>query len=271
MMNRICYGFSIGTFLLAMLVGCTSHSQAQASKEEKENMEAKQQLQGLWMDDLTNTPVFRVQGDTIYYSDASIAPVPFKVVRDSLKTYGSQTTSYHIEKQNEYALSIQSTLGDMLHLRKAENTVDSISFIQTTEEILQPADEVLKKDRIIFYNNVRYRGYVYINPSQTKVIQRAISDDGLEVDNIYYDNIIHICVYEGRKELFSQDIHKEAFAGIIQDDFLQRGVLSDMDFVDVNAQGYLYQATVCIPNGASCYLVNLHISFDGEITYELAE
>ena len=46
------------------------------------------------------------------------------------------------------------------------------------------------------YDNVRYRGYVYINPSKIKVMRPGVSEEGLGVDNVYYDNIIHICVYE---------------------------------------------------------------------------
>ena len=38
----------------------------------------------------------------------------------------------------------------------------------------------------------------------------------------------------------------------------------------VNKKGYQYQATVCIPNSASCYLIDISISTDGDITYELA-
>lgn len=269
MMNKIRYGYSTALLVVLLLVGCTSHPHTQ-TQEEKEDTHAKSLMQGLWLDDLTDFPVFRVEGDTIYYSDSSIAPVAFKVVQDSLKTYGSQTIGYHIKKQTEYSISIQSITGDILQLRKAENNIDSIGFNQQTEVEPTP-DEVFQKDRVLFYNNVRYRGYVYINPSEIKVIQPSISEEGLEIDNIYYDNIIHICVYEGKKELFSKDIHKEEFTGIIPDDFLQRGILSDMDFVNVNERGYHYQATVCIPNGSSCYLVNIYISFQGEIAYELVE
>ena len=38
----------------------------------------------------------------------------------------------------------------------------------------------------------------------------------------------------------------------------------------VDAKGYHYQATVCIPDGASCYVVNITIDMDGKLSYELA-
>ena len=61
------------------------------------------------------------------------------------------------------------------------------------------------------YKGTRYRGYVYINPSKMKVIKTVYSDEGIGVDNVYYDNVIHICVYEGKKLLYGKDITKKSF------------------------------------------------------------
>lgn len=127
------------------------------------------------------------------------------------------------------------------------------------------------KDSIVMYDNIRYRGYVYINPSRIKVMRPGVSDEGLEVDNVYYDNIIHICVYEGKKSLYAKDIHKQMFEGTIPNEFLQWAILSDMDFCGVDARGYHYQATVCIPDGELCYMIDIIIEKDGTISYALVE
>lgn len=262
--------YLIVSLILTVLSACSSQTQS-TRMEEEENHTAKQQLQGMWLDDVTADPIFQIKGDTLYYSDPTLAPVAFKVLADTLKTYGSQTNSYHIEKQEEYTLWIQSVLGDILHLRKAENDIDSLSFQQTEELLANQPKKVIEKDHVVHYNNVRYRGYVYINPSNIKVVHPTLSEEGLEVDNVYYDNIIHICVFEGKKKLFAKDIRKQDFSGIVPNDFFQWAILSDMDFLEVNAKGYHYQATVCIPNGASCYLIDIYITTDGKITYELAD
>lgn len=258
----------IGFFLLILLSACSYPSSTHVI-EEKEDLTAKLKLQGLWLDDATESPIFHIQGDTLYYSDSSIAPVAFKIIKDSLKTYGSQPTSYYIQSQSTYSLSIQSLMGDILQLRKAETYLDSVNIIPIDQPIINHQKEVIQKDRIVYYNNVRYRGYVYINPSQIKVIYPTISDEGFEVDNIFYDNIIHICVYKGEEKLFGKDIYKQDFTHIIPDSFLQRGILTDMNFIQVDAKGYHYQATICTPDGVSCYYANLYISFQNEITYEL--
>ena len=42
---------------------------------------AKELLQGIWLDDETESPLMRVEGDTIYYADAQSTPIAFKIMR----------------------------------------------------------------------------------------------------------------------------------------------------------------------------------------------
>ena len=51
---------------------------------EEEDIAAKELLQGIWLDDETESPLMRVEGDTIYYADSQSAPITFKVMRDTL-------------------------------------------------------------------------------------------------------------------------------------------------------------------------------------------
>ena len=265
MMIRIC---TIITCIL-LFTACAEQSRKE-EKTEKEDLKAKELLQGTWIDDMTETPLLQFKGDTLYYMDESVSPVAFKVIKDSLKTYGQQTSSYHIEKQGEYIFWIQSTMGEILQLSKAESSIDSLFSVQEAQTN-EHNQEVMVKDHIVHFNNTRYRGYAYINPTNIKVVHPEITEEGLEVDNIYYDNIIHICVYEGKNRLFGRDMKKADFESLLPKEYFQRAILSDMDFIGVNAKGYQYQATLCIPNSASCYLVNISITQDGDITYELAQ
>lgn len=120
---------------------------------------------------------------------------------------------------------------------------------------------------MIFHGGERYRGYAYINPTKKRVTLVSINEEGLPVENIYYDNIIHICVYKGKERLFSKDINKEMFARVVPADFLNNAILSDMDFVKVDEKGYRYVATLCIPDGAACYNVRLDVSKEGNIVF----
>lgn len=264
-MIRICTLFTCITLLTA----CSEQSQNK-EKENKEDRVAKELLQGTWVDDINETPLFRVKGDTIYYVDESIRPTFFKIIKDSLKTYGQQVTSYHIEKQGEFVFWIQSGMGEILHLSKAEASIDSLLDIPE-DKSLELTRKVIEKNDIVLFNDIRYRGYVYINPTDIKIIQPMITEEGLEGENVYYDNIIHICVYEGKNRLFGRNMKKQDFEPLIPQDYYQRAILSDMEFMGVDAKGYQYQATLCIPNGVTCYLVNISITKDGDITYELAQ
>lgn len=253
--------------LAVALSSCGTPQQKTSACEE--DMDAKSLLQGIWLDDNTETPLLKVKGDTIYYADAATAPVAFKIMGDSLVTYGARTNGYKIEKQGEHIFWFHSAVGDVLRLRKADNDNDSLAFVHT--QAIPVYNEVLKKDSVVTYNNVRYRGYVYINPSKIKVMRPGLSEEGLGVDNVYYDNIIHICVYEGKKSLYSKDITKQMFQGVVPDDFLQWAVLSDMDFHGVDAAGYHYRATVCVPDDASCYMVNITAGKDGKLSFKLVK
>lgn len=259
------YKLLLTLLLVAAISSCRNPQQK--ALPLKEDKEAKSLLQGVWLDDNTETALLKVEGDTIYYADAATAPVAFKVIGDSLVTYGARINGYKIEKRGESIFWFHSATGDLIRLHKGENAGDSLVFMHERE--VPVYSEVIKKDSVVMYNNTRYRGYVYINPSKIKVMRPGVSEEGLGVDNVYYDNIIHICVYEGKKSLFAKDVTKQMFENVVPEDFLKWAILSDMDFGGVDSKGYHYQATVCIPDGASCYLVNITISTDGEMTYEL--
>ncbi len=239
---------------------------SQTQKEKQENEEAKHLLQGVWLDELSDEPVMNVKGDTIYYSDVLSDPVFFKIIDDSLVTYGSVVNSYKIIKQSEFNFHFYALSGEEVHLHKSELN-DTTSFIHKREVPIY--DNVLKKDSVVYFNDHRYHGYVYINPSHFKVTKPTVSESGMAMDNFYYDNIIHICVYEGKEKIFAQDITKQMFESLIPHDFFQYAILSDMDFDKIDARGYHFQANLCVPDDTSCYLINLIVSPEGTINYEM--
>ncbi len=121
------------------------------------------------------------------------------------------------------------------------------------------------------YKDTRYRGYVYINPSKMKVTKTSYSENGYSVDNVYYDNVVHICVYEGRKMLYGQDITKKMFANVFPEGLLNQTILSDMNFTGVNSRGYHYQAILRIPESSVFNLVNITIDFNNKLNIKKAE
>ena len=231
---------------------------------------AKQLLQGVWLDDETDMPLMHIEGDSIYYADPQNAPVSFKIVHDTIYVYGNETVAYKIDRQTEYSFWFHSLADEIVKLHKSENAEDSLVFTNREVEVIPTTPEVIKKDSIVMYKGTRYRGYVYINPSKMKVIKTSYSE-GISLDNVYYDNVIHICVYEGRQMLYGQDITKKMFADIFPEEFLSQTILADMNFAGVDSKGYHYQATLRIPESSVYNLIDMTIGFDNKLNIKKAE
>lgn len=257
-------GTAILVVLAALLTSCGSNQGGKEAVEE--DLVAKQLMQGIWIDDETDMPMMRIEGDTIYYTDAQNAPVSFKIVHDSIYLCGYAPVAYKIDRQTEYSFWFHSLTDEIVKLHKSEDEEDSLAFASQEVEIIPTIREVVKKDSIVMYQNTRYRGYVYINPSKIKVFKPTYSENGIQVDNVYYDNIIHICVYEGKKMLYGKDISKKMFAEVLPAEVLDQSILADMDFVGVDENGYRYQAILAIPETSAYNVVTLVIGFDNALT-----
>lgn len=247
------------------LIGLVSCSEGNRTGEAKEDLTAKELLQGIWLDDDTELPLMRIEGDTIYYSDPRNLPVAFKVIRDTMYVYGSLPAAYKIDRQTGTDFWFHSMADEIIKLHKSEEQEDSLAFSSREVEPIPTVPEVIQKDSVIMYEGRRFRGYVYINPSQMKVIRSSYTEDGISVDNVYYDNVIHICVYEGKELRYGKDITKKIFTGVIPEEWLAQSILSDMNFVKVNSDGYHYQAILRMPESMSYYLADLTIGFDKEL------
>ena len=256
---------NVAVSLMAIFfAACSGNKSPHSLQQEKEDLSAKGLLQGIWLDDETESPLMRVEGDTIYYADVQSTPIAFKIIRDTLYTYGNDTTYYKIDKQGEHIFWFHSITDNMIRLHKSEDPNDSLAFVGQ-EMIIPTYTEVTKRDSVVNYNGNRYRAYVYINPSKMRVVKTIYTEDGISMDNVYYDNVMHICVYEGKKSLFASDITKQMFESVVPADFLMQAILSDTKFVKVDRNGFLYQAVLSIPESSIYSIANLTVSFSGEL------
>ena len=246
-----------------LLSACNSGIKPSISLEE-EDVKAKELLQGIWLDDDTESPLMRIIGDTIYYADSQSAPIAFRILRDTLYTYGNDTTYYKIDKQAEHIFWFHAIADNIIKLHKSEDPNDSISF--ASKELFIPTyTEVTQRDSVVTYDGTRYRAYVYINPSKIRVVKTTYSDDGISMDNVYYDNVMHICVYEGKKSLYASDLTKQMFDKVVPADFLVQSILSDTKFMKVDKNGFHFQAILAIPESSIYSIANIIVSFDGKM------
>ncbi len=257
--------FLMGCFCL-LLPACMG-GEARQEEQAADTLADTQWMQGVWLDDNTESPVFKIKGDSIYYASQINAPLKYDLKNDTLTIYGVETVHYPLERCQEQALQFRTPVGDMVSLHKSDNDSAFVALSVTGPE----KKEVISKDLAVMYQGKRYRGYVYINPTSIKVVRPSLTEEGLTMDNVYYDNVIHICVYQGKQRLYAKDITRQMFSSVVPDDYLKMSILSDMDFIGVDAEGYHYLATLCIPDGASCYNVELTIDRDDQLSFSSAD
>ena len=261
-MNRL-GGIVVAVLLLA---GCSGQQEQAMSEEDRE---AKALMQGVWADAETEDVSFRVAGDTIFYADSTSMPAYFKIVGDSLTL--SSGTSYAIEKQTGHVFSFRNQNGDVVTLHKIDDVEADSLFVVDTKPTVMTYTHQVKTDSTVSYNGARYHWYIAINPTRFKVVRRTFNDDGMEVENVYYDNIMHISVYNGAQSLYSSDFRKQQYMKLVPAKFLDEAVLANMEYSKADADGLHFNATLCIPDGASCYLVETIISYKGQMTMKLLE
>ena len=233
-----------------------------------ENRGAKTMLQGLWVEEESGGLSMRIEGDSIYYYDNTSMPAYFRIIGDSL-VMGSGT-SYAIVKQTQNLFWFSNQNGDLVKLQRSEEVDDEAELVHDTPQIMTYTHQV-KTDSVVTFNGERYHWYIAINPTKYKVVKRCYNDDGLEVENVYYDNIMHISIFKGAFKVFSSDIRKQMYDKLVPEKFLNEAILVNMEYSRADAQGLYFNATLCVPDRASCYLIENRISYLGKLTTQLVE
>ncbi len=247
---------------MVVLVGCRQNN----SSTLPDDKEAKAMLQGVWVDEESGDVSFRVKGDTIYFSDATSMPTYFRIYEDSL--YLASGTAYGIVKQTEHLFWFKNQNSDLLKLQKGDD--NDVELEHGSPSVLTYTHQV-KVDSVVTYNNTRYHWYIAINPTKYKVTKRTFNDDGLEVENVYYDNIMNVSVFQGAHKIYSSDFRKQQYSDFVPASFLDEAIFANMTFSHIDAAGLHFNATLCIPDGATCYMVESTISYTGAMSMKLVE
>ena len=236
----------------------------------QENREAKAMLQGVWQDAETDEVLFMAEGDTVYFADPTSMPAYFRIVGDSIEL-GPNT--YRISKQTAHNFWFKNHAGDEVRLVKRDEADDSEEQPDLSDQEPQiiSTTQVVNLDSVVMYGGQRYHWYVTVNPTRYRVTRTTYTPDGVAVENVYYDNIIHVSVFKGNQRLYSRDFNKKDFANNVPEDFLAQSILGNIRFDGVDVKGFHFNATVCIPDGESCYMVETLISLDGQLSMKLLE
>lgn len=256
--------------MLASLVGlaCCDH-RAEKQETVQEDKAAKKMLQGIWLnDDDEDDVAFRVKGDTIYYPDSTSQPVYFYIAGDTLVMKGANVAKYPIIKQAAHIFQFKNQTGDLVKLVKTSDKSYLQQFVHEHPVALNQ-NTLIKRDTVVVDGDEKLHLYVQVNPTSYKVYKSSYNDDGVEVDNVYYDNIINVNVFHGSNKVFSRDFHKKDFHKQVPASFLGQAIFSDMIFNKVDKDGVHYMAVLAMPDSSISYQVEVIISLNGKLRMEI--
>ena len=240
----------------------------QDNTERQEDLQAKKLLQGIWVDPDDEDVVFKIKGDTIYYPDSLSQPIKFAVYSDTLEMQSSAGSKYAILKQSAHVFEFKNPNGDIIKLIKGSDPSYEMQFEpKKTTPVNQ--NKILKNDSVVFCGQDRYHSYVQVNPTTYKVFKTSYSDDGLEIENVYFDNTIHIGIYKQAEKIFSKDFYKKDFSKFVPSDLLRQSVLSDIVLNNSDSKHLHYQAQLVIPDSNLSYIVNIDISTNGKMSMSI--
>lgn len=233
--------------------------------DSSESLQAKRLLQGIWLDDEGDDVAFYVKGDSVYFPDSTSAPSYFSIVRDTFVVVGGNTVKYHILKQTPNVFVFVNSNGEKIKLYKTgDRSYLDLFKSKTVMHVNQ--NHTIKRDSVIFVNDKKYHCYTQINPTTYKVIKSSYNNDGVEVGNVYYDNIINFTVYNGANKVFSRDIRKNFFSDKVPAVFLKQAVFSDFSVEKADVEGIRCYAVLAIPETSISYIVETVVGFNGTIT-----
>lgn len=236
-------------------------------QQQHEDKQAKALLQGLWINGESTDPAMLVKGDSIFYPDSASMPVRFWIYQDTLYLQGQNINGYKIEKQAAHVIRFKNQNGDEVRLDKSNDKTLYSSFryhvyaMNTFDEQLQ--DTTIRTDLGYFDSKVQ------VKTTSDKVAKSTYNDNGVEVDNIYLDNVASLRLYNHGTPIYAHDFRKQEFQALIAKDFLSKSILRKMYFSHADAKALYYNVIIGIPDASTTYVVELRLTPDGRMTKKL--
>lgn len=268
-LSRISLHVIVSLFLLVTLNSC-SNRKASPSQEQQKDAEAKKMMQGIWVNESHGNCVLRVVGDTIFYPDSLSESVRFHILADTLYLENSLQTKYHIKKMSNCTFWFVNTEGDEIRLSKAGNDeYDDLFERKELKNVAINQGVLIKRDSVLLVGDTRYHAYSQVNPTTYKVLRQSINDEGVTVDQAYFDNIVHIAVYVGSKPLLSRDYRKTDFTSLVPAEYIARCILSDISIEKADDKGVHFTAILTEPDTFTSYQINLIIDKNGKTSMSI--
>ena len=250
---------------LSALSACRNRDAGyQMSHEDKQ---AKEMMQGIWTNGESSDPAMLAKGDSIFYPDSACMPVRFWIYQDTLYLQGQHINGYKITKQAPHLLKFLNQNGDEVRLVKSGDktllTFFNYHVYAMNTFLEQSQDTVIRTDLGYFESKV------HVQTTSDKVVKSTYNDNGVEVDNMYLDNVAALRLYNHGTPVFAHDFRKQEFQSLIPKDFLSRSILRKMYFTHADAKALYYYVIIGIPDADTTYVIELRVTPDGRMTKKL--
>ena len=251
--------FIIGISVITAIVSCGNTPEK--NNTPSEDLEAKRTIQGIWVDELEGNCVLRAKGDTIFYTDSLSEPVKFHIYADTLYLESSHPSKYKLNKLSEHILRFVNNDGDEISLIKS----DDKNLVSLFENIKKSIDhinqgELIKRDSVFSAGGKRLHAYIQVNPTTFKVYHPTVNDDGVTVDHAYFDNIVHIALYDGARKIINRDYRKKDFAAYVPKEYIDHCILSDIIIEKSTADEVTFVAILSTPDTYTSYHINIVVN-----------
>ena len=252
---------AISLIICLLAFSCTSKTEnAQIQQEDKA---AKQKLQGTWINEMDGDVFFSIKGDTLFYNDSLSAPVSFYVNNDSLIICNHQIVRYPIVRLNSTQFYFINADGDEVNLVKSDNA-PALQKGEYKGTVDLNQKQKIKNDSVVTCNGKRLHAYTQVNPTSYKVYHQTTNDDGMTVENVYYDNIVFVALYDGNRKVFGQNFQKKDFASLVPKTYIDGAVLSEIIIQGATNDGVRFVAILSKPDSYTNYRINIDITADGK-------
>lgn len=250
---------------LSALSACRNRDAGyQMSHEDKQ---AKEMMQGIWTNGESSDPAMLAKGDSIFYPDSASMPVRFWIYQDTLYLQGQHINGYKITKQAPHLLKFLNQNGDEVRLVKSGDKT-LLTFFNYHVYAMNTFDEQ-SQDTIVRTDLGYFQSKVHVETTSDQVIKSTYNDDGVEVDNMYLDNVALVNLLNHDKLVFSHNFRKQEFQSLISKDFLEKSILRKLYFTHADDKALYYDVIIGIPDASTSYVIELRITPDGKITKKL--
>lgn len=261
--RRLLLAGVLGLSALLAVQSCRPHSGE--ATEERQDREAKRLLQGVWLNADDGTPALLVRGDSLFYAEANSLPARVWVYQDSLYVQSSTLRRYRITKQAEHLLKFNNVNGEEVKLTKGGATASQSAFAQTQTYAMNLTRVVDEDTLATLEGQPDVECRLHTEPASDRMAKAVYNDLGMEVDNMYLDNVGTVSLGRSGAEYYTHSFRKAEFASLVPRDFMSTAILRELSYSHRTATAVFVDAIIGIPDAETCYVVELKINDRGQL------